>query len=65
MSKVRAGKKRLMITLPIPLIQRLEQDTLRRGLGLTKSVRIQLAIERELDERAMQSNQQNQTKRRR
>lgn len=48
MGKVKEGNKRLMITLPESLIDRLEDDTVRRGLDLSKSTRIQLALEKEL-----------------
>lgn len=42
--------KRIMVTLPEELVQRLEDDTARRGLNLTKSNRIQLMLEKELAE---------------
>lgn len=42
--------KRIMVTLPEELVDRLEIDTKRRGLNLTKSNRIQLMLERELTE---------------
>lgn len=42
--------KRIMVTLPEELVERLERDTLRRGLNLTKSNRIQLMLEKELAE---------------
>lgn len=42
--------KRIMVTLPEELVDRLENDTKRRGLNLTKSSRIQLMLERELAE---------------
>ncbi|WP_270337567.1 hypothetical protein [Streptococcus infantarius] len=37
-----------MVTLPEKLVERLERDTEERGLNLTKSARIQLALEHEL-----------------
>lgn len=40
--------KRIMVTLPEELVDRLEKDTMRRGLNLTKSNRIQLMLEKEL-----------------
>ena len=49
MSNVKSGNKRLMITLPESLVGRLERDTSDRGLNLTKSARIQLALESELN----------------
>lgn len=48
MGTAKSGNKRLMITLPKKLVQKLEDDTSRRGLNLTKSARIQLALEKEL-----------------
>ena len=48
MGKAKDGNKRLMITLPKKLVSRLENDTRERGLGLTKSARIQLALENDL-----------------
>lgn len=51
MGQARDGNKRVMITLPVSLVERLESDTERRGLGLTKSARIQLALENELANR--------------
>lgn len=48
MGKAKPGNKRLMITLPEKLVNKLEQDTTERGLDLTKSARIQLALEKEL-----------------
>lgn len=51
MGKARQGNRRLMITLPNALIDRLEQDTQARGLALTKSARIQLALENELSQK--------------
>lgn len=43
------GNRRIAITLPEKLIKRLEEDTKKRGLDMTKSVRIQLALEEELN----------------
>lgn len=48
MGEAKSGNKRLMITLPKKLVQKLEDDTSKRGLNLTKSTRIQLALEKEL-----------------
>ena len=48
MNDVKDGNRRIMVTLPEELIKRLEDDTTRRGLNLTKSNRIQLALEKEL-----------------
>lgn len=48
MGKVKDGNKRIMITLPESLIDKLEKDTAKRGLDLSKSTRIQLALEKEL-----------------
>lgn len=48
MDDVKEGNRRIMVTLPEELIKRLEDDTTRRGLNLTKSNRIQLALETEL-----------------
>ncbi len=48
MSNVKEGNVRIMVTLPEKLVGRLERDTKERGLDLTKSARIQLALENEL-----------------
>lgn len=48
MSNVKEGNVRIMVTLPEKLVERLERDTEERGLNLTKSARIQLALEHEL-----------------
>ncbi len=48
MSNVKEGNVRIMVTLPKKLVERLERDTKERGLDLTKSARIQLALEHEL-----------------
>ena len=48
MSNVKEGNVRIMVTLPEKLVERLERDTEERGLDLTKSARIQLALENEL-----------------
>lgn len=48
MGEAKSGNKRLMITLPKKLVRKLEDDTSKRGLNLTKSARIQLALEKEL-----------------
>lgn len=49
MSNVKEGNVRIMVTLPEKLVERLERDTEERGLDLTKSARIQLALEYELN----------------
>lgn len=49
MGEAKSGNKRLMITLPKKLVRKLEDDTRKRGLNLTKSARIQLALEKELN----------------
>lgn len=49
MATIKGGNKRLMITLPVSLIDKLEQDTKERGLDITKSARIQLALEKDLN----------------
>ena len=51
MGEAKSGNKRLMITLPKKLVRKLEDDTRKRGWNLTKSARIQLALEKELNER--------------
>lgn len=48
MGNVKEGNVRIMVTLPKKLVGRLERDTKERGLDLTKSARIQLALENEL-----------------
>lgn len=48
--------KRIMVTLPEELVDRLERDTTRRGLNLTKSNRIQLMLEKELSETELENN---------
>lgn len=49
MGNVKSGNKRLMVTLPLPLIKRMEKNIKDRGLNLTKSALIQLALEKELE----------------
>ena len=51
MGEAKSGNKRLMITLPKKLVRKLEDDTRKRGLNLTKSAQIQLALEKELNDR--------------
>ena len=56
--------KRIMVTLPEELVDRLEKDTMRRGLNLTKSNRIQLMLERELAEAETEINEKKETEHR-
>lgn len=48
-NKKPATTKRFFVTLPIELIERLEQDSIDRGLNISRSVQIQLAIEKALN----------------
>ena len=61
MGEAKSGNKRLMITLPKKLVRKLEDDTRKRGLNLTKSARIQLALEKELNERNKNSKTKRET----
>lgn len=58
MGKTKSGNKRVMVTLPVSLLTRLERDTKERGLNLTKSARIQLAIEHELNRNEFKSEEE-------
>lgn len=62
MGTIKKGNKRLLITLPEKLIEQLEADTRVRGLNLSKSARIQLAIEDELRKSARLQAQQEKNK---
>lgn len=62
MSNVKEGNVRIMVTLPEKLVERLERDTEERGLDLTKSARIQLALEHELNSNGMFDNKKKEGK---